>query len=276
MPGGGVIYILSWGGGVNSTAMLAMIKLGMLPELTKDNTHIVFANTGVEMPYTYEHTTTCLNPMVKEGWTCKWLSPHFTPEYYTKECIGLDLEDYCKQRVYIPSRINRWCTIKYKTIPVKNYRIKLCGKEYKEKSCMLLGIASEEKKRAKELGMKWTRYPLIEQDIDREGCFRLIEKAKLPTARKSGCYFCPYQRKAQWLELYRDFPDLFETAEKLEKNFKNKFADKLSALHNSGKGYYLCRDIPIRDQVKKWISKKKEKCSQFELWNEYRHCICEL
>jgi 3'-phosphoadenosine 5'-phosphosulfate sulfotransferase (PAPS reductase)/FAD synthetase len=60
-------YIFSWGGGVNSTAILAMIKLGMLPELTKDNTHIVFADTGAEMPYTYEHTSTCLQPMARGG-----------------------------------------------------------------------------------------------------------------------------------------------------------------------------------------------------------------
>jgi len=258
------IYILSWGGGVNSTAMLAMIKLGMLPELNKDNCHIVFADTGAEMPYTYEHTSRCLQPMAKEGWTCKSISPVNYPELYSGRCQNTTLPAYCHEKQIIPSRIYKWCSREYKANPLKKYRIDICGKNFKENSVMLIGIALEEKHRAVEDGVEWTRYPLIEQDIDRKGCIELIKKAGLPIARKSGCFFCPNQGKAQWLELYTDFPELFKQSEEME-----RYAVEKSS-------YYLVRDIPLRQQINKWVKKIKENCKQDDFFETDRHCLCEL
>jgi len=257
-------YIFSWGGGVNSTAILAMIKLGMLPELTKDNTHIVFADTGAEMPYTYEHTTNCLQPMAREGWVCKSLDSTRYPEIYTERFKGKTLGEYCHEKKVIPSRNQKWCTDETKAQPIRKYRIQLCGKNFKENSVMILGIASEEKHRAKELGLDWTRYPLIEQEIDRQGCFELCKKAELPIPRKSGCYCCPNQSKAQWIELYVSFPELFKKAELMENNARERY---------NGKDYFLCRDIPIREQIMKW--KSKMHCEDKDLFDA-RPCLCEL
>ena len=69
-------YIISWGGGVNSTGILAMMKLGMLPVFTKENSYIVFADTCAEMPHFYEHTNLCLSPMARDGWQVKGISPY--------------------------------------------------------------------------------------------------------------------------------------------------------------------------------------------------------
>ena len=117
-------YIFSWGGGVNSTAMLAMMKLGMLPELTKENTHIVFADTGAEMPYTYEHTSRCLSPMASDGWKAVCLRPYDERYYelYSPRCRDLGLPEYCLEKQVMPSRTNRWCTMEYKSKPIKKFR----------------------------------------------------------------------------------------------------------------------------------------------------------
>jgi len=258
-------YIFSWGGGVNSTAILAMIKLGMLPELTKDNTHIVFADTGAEMPYTYEHTSSCLQPFGKDGWRVKVLRSYVDREFYTDRFKDKTLEDYCLEKKVIPSRNQRWCTGETKAQPISKYRKHLCGKEWKSNSVMLLGIANEEQHRAKELGVEWTRYPLIEQSIDRKVCFELCKKAELPIPRKSGCYCCPNQSKAQWIELFVEFPDLFAKAERMETNARTRY---------DGKDYFLCRNIPIREQIMKW--KSKMNCGEKDLFEENRHCLCEL
>jgi 3'-phosphoadenosine 5'-phosphosulfate sulfotransferase (PAPS reductase)/FAD synthetase len=261
----GKTYIFSWGGGVNSTAILAMIKLGMLPELTKDNTHIVFADTGAEMPYTYEHTSNCLQPMAKEGWVCKAISPHTYQEFYSGRCQNRGLSEYCIEKQVIPSRVNRWCTMEYKSKPIKQYRKSL--NENWEEVVLILGIANDELKRAKFLGHDHTYYPLIEKSIDREGCIKLIAQAKLPTARKSGCYLCPFQGKAQWIELYRNYPEYFKKVEQIENIAREKFG---------GKAYYFIRDIPLKDQINKWLAKEKEECKQGDLFELDRHCLCEL
>lgn len=257
-------YIFSWGGGVNSTAILAMIKLGMLPELTKDNTHIVFADTGAEMPYTYEHTSRCLHPMTEEGWKVKVLRPwnETDVEYYTPK-IGLP--EYCIEKQVMPSRVNRWCTMEFKSKPIKEYR-KSLNPDW-EKVVLILGIASDEMKRAKFLGQYHTKYPLIEHDIDRKGCIELIRKSGLPEARKSGCYLCPFQGKEQWIELFSKYPEYFKRTEQIENIAREKF---------KGDAYFFVRDLPLREQIDKWRKKQQKKCQQGELFGLERHCLCEF
>ncbi len=257
-------YILSWGGGVNSTAILAMIKLGMLPELTKDNTHIIFADTGAEMPYTYEHTTNCLSPMAKDGWKVKVLRPYQDQEFYSKRNV-ITLPEYCKEKQVMPSRVNRWCTMEYKSKPIKEYRKNLNPNW--EEIVLILGIASEEMKRAKFLGMEHTYYPLIEQKIDRKGCIELIKKADLPEARKSGCYLCPFQGKFQWIELYQKYPEYFKKCEEIENIAREKF---------TGDAYYFIRNLPLKQQIDKWLAKIKDECKQKDMFELDRHCLCEI
>jgi len=100
----GMKYILSWGGGVNSTAILAMIKLGMLPEFTPENTHIVFADTGAEMPYTYEHTTRCIGIMKDWTWLCLRPYDERWKQFYSGRCQNRTLPQYCIEKQVMPSK----------------------------------------------------------------------------------------------------------------------------------------------------------------------------
>lgn len=243
--GGNKMYILSWGGGVNSTAILAMMKLGMLPELTPENTHIVFADTGAEMPYTYEHATRCAEIMKKYKWVCLRPYDERWKKFYSPRCKDKTLTQFCLEHKWIPSRMNRWCTKEYKIIPITNYR-----KSFGE-TTVILGIAKEEIHRAKEMGNPFVKYPLIEQGLDRENCIELIKKADFPIARKSGCFYCPFQRKASWLQLYAEYKDLFLEAVELEKNAHLKWSDKFSLTA-----------LPLEQQIQKWLKKEKAKCDQ--------------
>lgn len=254
-------YLLSWGGGVNSTAIIAMIKLGMLPEFTKDNSYIVFADTGVEMPYTYEHTNNVLSPMAKEGWKVKTVCPHRTPEYYSERCKHKTLMEYCLQKTVMPSRVNRWCTMEYKSKPIKKFR------ETLGETILVLGISHDEQHRAKARYARDTYYPLIEHGVDRKGCIELSRKAGIYEGKKSGCSFCPYQRKAQWLELYKNHGDLFKDVERLENNAREKY---------KGDAYYFVRDLPIQGQIDKWIKMDKSNCQQqeFKEFGLEQHCFC--
>jgi 3'-phosphoadenosine 5'-phosphosulfate sulfotransferase (PAPS reductase)/FAD synthetase len=251
-------YIFSWGGGVNSTAILAMIKLGMIPELTKDNTHIVFADTGAEMPYTYEHTSNCLQPMAKEGWKILTLRPYVQKELYRKGIDGKTLEDYVLKG-QIPQVRSPWCSSDFKRNPIKQYRKVLCGENWAENSVMIIGYGAEEKHRARDYGSPHTQYPLIEHGIDRAKCFELCKKAELPIPRKSGCYFCPMQSKTQWIELYEKYNDYFVKAEMAE--------------NNNAKGFTFIQGKKLREKIKYW--QKKDGMCEPDLF-EQRHCLCEL
>jgi hypothetical protein len=66
-------------------------------------------------------------------------------------------------------------------------------------------------------------FPFIEEGIDHEGVMRILDDAGigLPSyyewRTRSGCYFCFYQRKSEWVGLADRHPVLFERAKAIEK-----------------------------------------------------------
>ncbi|MCQ3814845.1 MAG: phosphoadenosine phosphosulfate reductase, partial [Acidimicrobiia bacterium] len=67
-----------------------------------------------------------------------------------------------------------------------------------------------------------TRFPFIVDNIDHDGVMRILEDAGigLPAyyewRTRSGCYFCFYQRKAEWIGLSERHPELFDRAVAIE------------------------------------------------------------
>ena len=67
-----------------------------------------------------------------------------------------------------------------------------------------------------------SRFPFVEDGIDHEGVMRILDDAGigLPAyyewRTRSGCYFCFYQRKAEWIGLSERHPDLFDRAVAIE------------------------------------------------------------
>lgn len=188
---------LSYGGGVNSVAMYLLFC-----EQEKDF-EAIFVNHGTDWPETYEYFD-----MFSE-WAGKKGYPAITVLKPAHK--GFDnLIDFCFEKKMIPIRVRRWCTAEFKVKPLLNYYDKPCFEN--------IGIDYGERHRAKISTKKdvESRYPLIEAEIDREGCKDIIEKHGLPVPMKSGCFICPFQRKSQWKELRRSHPNLFCKAEKLE------------------------------------------------------------
>ena len=188
--------ILSFGAGVNSTAIVA---LGLLKELPMPD-YIVFSDTGAEWPYTYKY----MNYL--EGKGIKII-------YLTGGNKEMTLIEYCQMKNFIPSRMNRWCTDYWKITPVNRFRQAL-GMDTK----MIIGIDAGEAHRAERKPRKYKSFPLVDLGIDRKGCEKIIRKVGLGIPQKSGCYICPYQRKRQWIELKKYHPELWKVAVDLERN----------------------------------------------------------
>jgi len=187
---------LSFGGGVNSVALhLLMLDQGVEFES-------VFVHHGTDWPETYHY-------VAMFQWWLK--SQGHKPITVLRPKKFHSLIDECEKYSIVPAQYPRWCTAKYK--------VEILYRYFKTPCFVNLGIDYGESKRAKistESGIE-NRWPLIEHEIDRDGCKKIIESHGLPIPMKSGCYICPFQKKEQWVELRRKHPCLFRRAVDLEK-----------------------------------------------------------
>jgi len=210
------INIISWGGGVNSTAIIALHLLGKL----EGKPEIVFADTGCEYPETYSYIDIVGNMLSQKGWKITVLRPYTHKEYYGTK-VKDDLYTYLFDRKDVPTFRSRPCTEEYKKLPIKRYAN---GRK------QMIGICKDELKRIKD-----HIYPV--KDYTRDGCAWLIGKAGLPLPIKSGCYLCPFQNKSRWIDLYNNHRDLWDKVIILEKNSK----------------YTLKHNITLEEQINKWL-----------------------
>lgn len=218
------MHILSYGAGVNSTALAVLILTDDRFADCRRNLHIVFADTGGEHPETYAYLPIFAN----------WLESYGLS--LTVVCADETLEDYALKKQMLPMRRFRWCTSQFKIRPIHKFIKSVAAGG---PIVQLLGIAADEAHRARENldPHIQNRFPLIEADLDRDGCIRLIQAVGLPVPRKSGCFFCPFLTKKGFADLKRKHPDLFERAVRIEQN-----------ANLNGYGVYL-RDKPLEELV---------------------------
>jgi len=208
--------VASFGGGVNSTAMLiGMHERGERVDL------ILFADTGGEKPHTYAH--------VEE--MSAWLVAHGMPAIRTVRRTNRaqepkNLEQDCLDGKMLPSIAYGFkaCSIKYKRDPQDKFcnNYQPCTDVWAAggKVVKLIGYDADEERRAhiKEDDKHTYRYPLIEWNCGREECEEHIRRAGLKSPMKSACFFCPSSKKKEIYALRRQYPDLAERAVAMEKN----------------------------------------------------------
>lgn len=196
-------YVVSYGGGVNSTAVIVHLIRKKAPL-----DYVVFSDTGDEMPETYEYLETMAGYLERRG----------VPFEVVRVRNKASLSDRCLERRVIPSQIWRWCTRDMKVTPIHAFYRKLHAHVYQ-----YMGIDYGEVHRMKPAKASYVTnlYPLIDYKIGRQGCIDLIRKARLPVPAKSGCYMCPFNNMARWAEIYRNHPDLYRRAVKIEENGKH-------------------------------------------------------
>ena len=187
---------LSFGGGVNSVAMMLLL----LDEGVEFEA--VYVDHGGDWPETREYIT-----MLQKNYPITILKPNVA---------GFDdLYNYLWHYKTQASRLHRWCTDKFKVTPMLKY--------YETPAFVMLGIDYGEQHRAR-LGSKGfeNRYPLIEREITRKRCVQIIKEHGLSVPIKSGCYFCPFQRVDQLRKLRKNHPELFCKLVNLEQSANDR------------------------------------------------------
>ena len=193
-----VRHILGLSGGKDSTA-LAIYLRDRIPEM-----EYFFCDTDKELPETYEY----LDKL--EAFLGK-------PIERLNDDRGFDhwLEVYGG---YLPSSKTRWCTRMLKLKPLE----KFVGDD---PVISYVGIRADENR----TGYVSTKpnikavFPFREGGLAKADIFRILEEAGLGLPKyyewrsRSGCYFCFFQRKIEWVGLLEHHPDLFEAAKLYEK-----------------------------------------------------------
>ena len=215
------LLAVAFGGGTNSTAMLCGFReRGIKPDL------ILFADTGGELPETYEHVmemdTQC---RIWWGVGIETVKKNFQGEFE-------GLEGNCIRKKMLPSLAygRKACSMKYKVQPQTERMIRFMD-ELGETECVkAIGYDSGESHRqiskdhqvhAKgRIERFW--YPLVEWGWRRDECVEAIARHGLTQPGKSACFFCPAMKRGEILKLKRERPDLFKRALAIEANAELK------------------------------------------------------
>jgi hypothetical protein len=247
--------IVSYGGGVNSAAMLVGMKeRGITPDL------ILFSDTGGERPETYQHIE-----QIRQ-----WSAANGFPDIITVSVadqanpVAKTLEDQCLRLGFLPSIAYGWktCSQRWKADPIRkyvnNYEPAKSAWTDGLRVVSAIGYDAGEPHRGLESDNKqdfW--FPLREWGWSRRECVEAIQRAGIEVPGKSACFFCPSSKKGEILALKRDHPDLFNRAIQIERN----------ALKNSTSVKGLGRDWS-------WESLAKADEAQFKLFEDRIEVPC--
>ncbi|MBD3923297.1 phosphoadenosine phosphosulfate reductase family protein [Nocardioides cavernae] len=193
-----VRHVCGISGGKDSSA-LAIYLRDRVPEM-----EYFFCDTGAELPETYEY----LNKLeVVLGKPIARLNADKGFDHWFEVYRGT-----------LPSPQMRWCT---KLVKIKPLEAWLGDDE----AISYVAIRADEKNRKGYVSTKpniSAVFPFVEEEVDHEGVLRILDEAGvgLPAyyewRTRSGCYFCFYQRKAEWVGLADRHPELFERAVAIE------------------------------------------------------------
>lgn len=199
-----VRHILGLSGGKDSTA-LAIFMRQQYPDLEIE---YFFCDTHKELRETYEYLRRI------EAWlgiTIHYLEAERGFDHWLDVYGGV-----------LPSPKMRWCTKKMKIIPLEKW----VGDD---EVITYVGIRADEN-RDGYISTKPTitaKFPFKEHGLVKADIIRLLEESGIGMPdyyrwrSRSGCYFCFFQRKYEWVMLAQEHPDLFQKAVEYEQNHRD-------------------------------------------------------
>jgi 3'-phosphoadenosine 5'-phosphosulfate sulfotransferase (PAPS reductase)/FAD synthetase len=248
------VRTISYGGGVQSTALLVLATQGKLePIMGGSITAALFSNTGddSEHPATLEYVRNIAIPWAAErGLTVHELHRR-TKDGQIETLYGRATHPD-KRSLPIPVRLSngapasRHCTVDFKVKVLQKW-IKQAGATADNPAIVAVGISTDEIQRANnksDAAFERRVFPLLQLGLSRADCAQLIQDSGLPIPPKSSCYFCPWHSRLVWAEMRRDEPELFEKAAVLEDILHDK-ADRFG--HK--RAYLTDRLVPLREAI---------------------------
>lgn len=222
--------IWSSGGGVQSTAIAALIVQGKLPKPDL----AVISDTERELSTTWAYMDAVTRPaLLGVGVVLHRVkkSRYATVDLYGgKGKDALLIPAFTTQEGEI-GKLPGFCSNEWKLRVVQRW----ATKEHGVKAVTLwMGISTDEQGRASIPTGKWQkRYPLIELGMSRADCFAVVEKMGWPKPPRSSCWMCPNHREGEWAWQQAAAPQDHRKAVHFEQEIRRR--DPHIWLHHSAK-----------------------------------------
>ncbi len=199
-------HVLGLSGGRDSAA-LAVYMRHYHPEIEVE---YFFTDTGKELPEVYEFLGRLEGAL---GKPIKRLNPDRDFDFWLKQYNS-----------FLPSAQTRWCTRQLKLRPFEMWIKPMLAEGTKVYS--YVAIRSDEEYRegytSKHENLT-VRLPFKDAGIDKAGVLELLDSSGLGLPKyyswrtRSGCTFCFFQQKIEWVRLREQHPEAFEEAKQYEK-----------------------------------------------------------
>ena len=200
-------HVLGISGGRDSAALAVFVRQTR-PELDVD---YFFTDTGKELPEVYEFLGRL------EGFLGKpiaRLNPRRNFDFWLRE-----------YNHFLPSAQTRWCTRQLKLAPFEQWirPMLVAG----DKVTTYVAIRADEEYRegytSKHVNLT-VSLPFRESGVDKRGVLDILDSSGVGLPKyydwrsRSGCTFCFFQQKIEWVKLRERHPDAFEEAKSYEKS----------------------------------------------------------
>lgn len=200
-------HVLGISGGKDSAALAVFVRQNY-PEL---DVEYFFTDTGKELPEVYEFLGRL------EGFLGKpilRLNPRRDFDFWLREYHN-----------FLPSAQTRWCTRQLKLAPFEQWIRPMLNAG--DKVTTYVAIRSDEEYRegytSKHENLK-VSLPFREAGIDKRGVMDILDSSGVGLPKyydwrsRSGCTFCFFQQKIEWVRLKERHPEAFDEAKQYEKN----------------------------------------------------------
>lgn len=199
-------HVLGLSGGRDSAA-LAVFMRQRHPDI---DIEYFFTDTGKELPEVYDYLTRLEGYL---GKPIRRLNPDRDFDYWLKS-----------YKNYLPSAQSRWCTRQLKLKPFEGWVREFL--DAGETVISYVAIRSDEDYREGYQSNKdklLIQLPFKEAGIDKAGVIEILDGSGLGLPEyydwrtRSGCTFCFFQQKIEWVRLLDRHPEAFEEAKLYEK-----------------------------------------------------------
>lgn len=215
--------ILSFGGGVDSTTLIAIDqnrdRTAKLLRISREELdrrfpvidRIVFSDTGAEHRATYEHI--------------QRVSQMVDIDIVSKD--GESIAEWCERLGIVPLMpgASHICSLKFKGEVMGEW-----AKQF-DQVTWLIGIEADEGRRAKRFQKPKDDeaeylYPLIELGLTRDRCELVLTYLGWDVPEKSSCTFCPFKSEEELIHMRRNDPEAWEQCKRIEASFRLTSAEK--------------------------------------------------
>ena len=252
-----VKHVLGLSGGKDSSA-LALYMKETRPDLDID---YFFTDTGYELPETNDF----IDKLEERLGFIHRLNARSLNDIDGRG--ELDFKSLLKKHQnFLPSQRDRWCTVQLKLKPFEQWADNFIKEGYRIVN--YVGIRADEPSRTGLLTIDkpiTTVMPFREDGIVKSDIENILQRNGLDLPdyyswrSRSGCSFCFYQKKIEWIRLKENHPDLFEQAKEFEKGEDNNVTGERFYWMGKGEPLETLEDPERRAQIIENHEKKVER-----------------